>query len=131
MFFFCLPHFPILLLLSRTTHLALLTSRLPALKSEKNEDPLFDDDWDASTPLYPKGSAKSSTNSEAANPPFIVLAMAVGQNVIFDPCKEELVVVDVVLAVACTSSQPTGARIVSIRTLILLPTSLRLAFLTP
>jgi len=60
-----------------TTHLALLTSRLPALKSEKDEDPLFDD-WDASTPLYPKGSAKSSTDSEAAKPPVIVLAMTVG-----------------------------------------------------
>ena len=65
---------------------------------------------------YPKGSAKSSTNSGAAKPPVIVLAMAVGRNVIFDPCKEELVV-DVVLAVACTSSQPTSARIVSIRTI--------------
>ncbi|XTI82591.1 hypothetical protein V2W45_1337765 [Cenococcum geophilum] len=125
MFFFCLPHFPIFLLLSMTTHLALLTSRLPALKSEKDEDPLFDDDWDASMSLYPKGSAKSSTDSEAAKPPVIVLAMTVGQNAIFDPCKEELVVVDVVLAVACISSQPTGARIVSIRTID--PTS----YLTP
>ena len=64
-----------------------------------------------------KRSFADHCNSEAAKPLVIVLAMAVGQNVIFDPCQEELVIVDVVLAVACTSSQPTGARIVSIRTI--------------
>jgi len=97
-----------------TTHLALLTSRLPALKSEKDEDPLFDDDWDASVPLYPK-----DTPTQLDRPPVIILAMAVGSNVIFDPCKEELAVADAVLAVACTSapSSPNGARVVSIRTI--------------
>jgi exosome complex component RRP42 len=100
------------------THLALLTSRLPALKSEKDEDPLFDDDWDASVPLYPKNKGKNA-DGQVDNPPVIVLAMAVGENIIFDPCKEELAVADAVLAIACASSKssPTGARIVSIRTI--------------
>lgn len=95
-----------------TTHLALLTSRLPALKSERDEDPLFDDDWDASVPLYPKDSHR-----QLDKPPVIILAMAVASNIIFDPCKEELAVADAVLAVACTSapSSSQGARVVSIR----------------
>lgn len=97
-----------------TTHLALLTTHLPALKSEQDEDPLFDDDWDAAVPLYPKTAGKTSDK-----PPVIILAMAVGPNIIFDPCKEELAVADAVLAVACTNSpaSSTGARIVSIRTI--------------
>lgn len=97
-----------------TTHLALLTTLLPALKSEKDEDPLFDDDWDAAVPLYPKQAGKTTDK-----PPVIILAMAVGPNIIFDPCKEELAVADAVLAIACTNSSHsvTGARIVSIRTI--------------
>lgn len=97
-----------------TTHLALLTTHLPALKSEQDEDPLFDDDWDAAVPLYPKSAGNVPTDK----PPVVILAMAVGPNIIFDPCKEELAVADAVLAVACTnsSSSSTGARIVSIRT---------------
>lgn len=97
-----------------TTHLALLTTHLPALKSEKDEDPLFDDDWDAAVPLYPKQGPVAM-----GKPPVIVLAMAVGQNIIFDPAKEELAVADAVLAVACTDggSENAGARIVSIRTI--------------
>lgn len=101
------------------THLALLTSRLPALKSEKDEDPLFDDDWDAAVHLYPKNNVKASAQSSQDKPPVIVLAMAVGQNIIFDPCMEELAVADAVLAVACASavSSSARARIVSIRTI--------------
>lgn len=106
-------------LLSMTTHLALLTTHLPALKSEKDEDPLFDDDWAAATPLYTK--SKTSTN-----PPVIILAIAVGDNIIFDPCKEELAVADAVLAIACTTTSDTvkggkgdtsTAKIVSIRSI--------------
>ncbi|KAH7388625.1 3' exoribonuclease family, domain 1-domain-containing protein [Pyrenochaeta sp. MPI-SDFR-AT-0127] len=107
-----------LALLSMTTHLALLTTRLPALKSEKDEDPLFDDDWDASVPLYHKPAGKSSSTLQG-KPPVIILAMAVGANIIFDPCKEELAVADAVLAIACTNStsSASGARIVSIRSI--------------
>lgn len=98
-----------------TTHLALLTTHIPALKSEQDEDPLFNDDWDAAVPLYPKNASKAS----ADKPPVIILAMAVESNIIFDPCKEELAVADAVLAIACTnaSASATGARIVSIRTI--------------
>lgn len=101
------------------THLALLTARLPALTSEKDEDPLFNDDWDASVPLYPKQNGKSAAGQPIDKPPVIVLAMAVGDNIIFDPYKEELAVADAVLAIACTGpkSSTTGARLVSIRTI--------------
>jgi exosome complex component RRP42 len=108
-----------LALLSMTAHLALLTTHLPALKSEKDEDPLFDDDWDAAVPLYPKQAGTNKTAPQLGRPPVIILAMAVGSNIIFDPAKEELAVADAVLAVACTNSasSSTGARIVSIRTI--------------
>lgn len=98
-----------------TTHLALLTARLPALKSEKDEDPLFDDDWDAAVFLYPKSKANASDDK----PPVIVLAMAVGPNIIFDPCMEELAVADSVLAIACANAttSSTRARLVAIRTI--------------
>ncbi|KAJ4417308.1 Exosome complex component rrp42 [Gnomoniopsis sp. IMI 355080] len=82
-------------LLSLTTHLALLATRLPRLKSEGDEDPLFDDDWDSSTYLYPqKGGVALS------RPPVTLLVMAVGNNIIFDPAKEELGVADVALAIS-------------------------------
>lgn len=102
-----------------TAHLALLTTHLPALKSEKDEDPLFDDDWDAAVPLYPKTTTKISNTATIEKPPVIIIAMAVGPNIIFDPSKEELAVADAVLAIACTNSptSSTGARIVSIRTI--------------
>jgi len=82
-------------LLSLTTHLALLSARLPKLKSEQDEDPLFDDDWEASLFLYPR-----TTETTSARPPVTLLVMAVKDNIIFDPCKEELAVAEVVLAVS-------------------------------
>ncbi|TVY29726.1 Exosome complex component [Lachnellula hyalina] len=87
-------------LLSLTTHLALLSTRLPKLKSEQDEDPLFDDDWDASVHLYPAGSAKPSVT---------LLVMAVKDNIIFDPSKEELSVAEVVLAVSIASDSASAA----------------------
>ncbi|ORY15582.1 hypothetical protein BCR34DRAFT_642350 [Clohesyomyces aquaticus] len=106
-----------LALLSMATHLALLTTRLPALKSEKDEDPLFDDDWAASLPLYPNSGRDG--RAVVDKPPVIVVALAVGDNIIFDPCKEELAVADAVLAVACTSSSSSskGVQIVGMRTI--------------
>ncbi|KAK8093786.1 hypothetical protein PG997_000471 [Apiospora hydei] len=110
-------------LLSLTTHLALLATRLPRLKSEADEDPMFDDDWAAATFLYPlqdtssgKASNKSSKQSSAAaaaapasRPPITLLVMAVGDNIIFDPSKEELAVADSAVAVSVAegpSSEP-------------------------
>ncbi|KAF2965441.1 hypothetical protein GQX73_g8143 [Xylaria multiplex] len=85
-------------LLSLTTHLALLATRLPRLKSEGDEDPMFDDDWAASQFIFTRGSA--STGTSTSRPPITLLVMAVGGNVIFDPSKEELAVADCALAVS-------------------------------
>ncbi|KAK7753852.1 Exosome complex component rrp42 [Diatrype stigma] len=115
-------------LLSLTTHLALLSTRLPRLKSEGDEDPMFDDDWAVSTFLYPqqqqrekqkkkekqKQKPSSSSKKPAATssspppqpvavlsrPPITLLVISVGDNIIFDPSKEELAVADSALAVS-------------------------------
>ncbi|RYP31651.1 hypothetical protein DL767_005658 [Monosporascus sp. MG133] len=90
-------------LLSLTTHLALLSTRLPKLKSEAEEDPMFDDDWAASTFIYPQRSSKTSPASlsdGASRPPITLLVISVGDNIIFDPSKEELAVADSALAVS-------------------------------
>ncbi|KAL2116730.1 hypothetical protein VTJ04DRAFT_8898 [Mycothermus thermophilus] len=89
-------------LLSLTTHLALLSTRLPRLKSEGDEDPFFDDDWAVAPYLFPRNNGKDS--SAAPRPPITLLVMAVGNNILFDPSKEELAVADVALAVSVTSS---------------------------
>lgn len=83
-------------LLSLSIHLALLSTALPALVSSGEEDPLFNDDWDAATPLYPADSAEL--------PPITLLVVAVGSNIIFDPSKEELAVADAVLAMSLAKS---------------------------
>ncbi|CAI6097091.1 unnamed protein product [Clonostachys chloroleuca] len=82
-------------LLSLTTHLALLATRLPKLKSEGDEDPMFDDDWESSVFVYPREGA-----SEGTRPPITLLVVTVGDNVIFDPTKEELAVAETALAVS-------------------------------
>lgn len=69
------------------------------MKSEGDEDPLFDDDWDASTYLYPQKGGIS-----LSRPPVTLLVMAVGDNIMFDPAKEELAVADVALAVSVADS---------------------------
>lgn len=89
-------------LLSLTTHLALLATRLPRLKSEGDEDPLFDDDWDSSTYLCPQEGGVS-----LSRPPVTLLVMAVGGNIIFDPAKEELAVADVALAISVADASPS------------------------
>lgn len=88
-------------LLSLTTHLALLSTRLPALISEKDEDPLFNDDWEASLYLYPRASEPAA---QTPKPPFTLLVMSVGENVIFDPSREELSVAESVLAISASPS---------------------------
>ncbi|KAI9697176.1 MAG: hypothetical protein M1836_004740 [Candelina mexicana] len=84
-------------LLSLTTHLALLSTNLPKQISELDEDPLFSDDWVAAKPLYPPSSTSSPSS---IRPPITLLVMAVGDNIIFDPAKEELAVADVILAIS-------------------------------
>ncbi|KAL3422438.1 hypothetical protein PVAG01_06594 [Phlyctema vagabunda] len=87
-------------LLSLTAHLALLSTRLPRLRSEQDEDPLFDDDWAASVYLYPRTETQT-------RPPITLLVMTVGGNIIFDPSKEELAVAEAVLAVSVGESSPS------------------------
>ncbi|PTB71613.1 hypothetical protein M440DRAFT_1442537 [Trichoderma longibrachiatum ATCC 18648] len=82
-------------LLSLTTHLALLATRLPRLKSEGDEDPMFDDDWEAAPFLYPRQGAAAGSR-----PSITLLVVAVGDSILFDPSKEELAVADSALAVS-------------------------------
>ena len=93
-------------LLSLTTHLALLTTHLPAPISTADEDPLFNDDWDAALPLY-SGSYK---------PPVTLLVISVGDNIFFDPSASELSVADSVLAVSAARSEVGGLKVLGIRT---------------
>lgn len=56
---------------------------------------MFDDDWESSVFLYPREGA-----SEGTRPPITLLVVTVGDNVIFDPTKEELAVAETALAVS-------------------------------
>ncbi|KAF2085172.1 hypothetical protein K490DRAFT_47481 [Saccharata proteae CBS 121410] len=109
-------------LLSLTTHLALLSTRLPRLKSELDEDPLFDDDWAASTYLYPRSTTTKATSTITSRPPITLLVTAIGENIIFDPSKEELAVAEAVLAISVgqsppSSTSPSSLRLLSLRTI--------------
>ncbi|EMD01195.1 hypothetical protein BAUCODRAFT_201970 [Baudoinia panamericana UAMH 10762] len=97
------PHSYPLPLLSLTTHLALLNTRLPSLISEKDEDPLFNDDWEASTHLYPH-----TPTTQSSKPPITLLVMSVGANILFDPSADELAVADGVVAISVASSSSTA-----------------------
>jgi len=98
-------------LLSLTTHLALLDSKLPRQTSEPGDDPLFDDDWDAAVLLYPT----ASTN-RTSRPPVTLLVLTVGTNIIFDPSREELAVADAVLAVSFAPDDEGRLQLVALRT---------------
>ncbi|EGE83531.1 hypothetical protein RJZ56_006177 [Blastomyces dermatitidis] len=108
-------------LLSLTTHLALLSTKLPRLISKDEEDPMFDDDWAAAEYLYPrrpsqpqkqqqhrKAASASATNTSTSatphlhpfRPPVTLLVISVGDNIIFDPSREEIAVAEAVLAVS-------------------------------
>ncbi|KAJ5603624.1 hypothetical protein N7537_006580 [Penicillium hordei] len=109
-------------LLSLTTHLALLSTKLPKLKSTGEEDPFFDDDWDAAEYLYPRSNTSKSPLSAAPSypvrPPVTLLVISVGDNVIFDPNREEIAVADAVLAISVTrSSDSESLKLLSIRSI--------------
>jgi exosome complex component RRP42 len=101
-------------LLSLTTHLALLTTRLPALISEKDEDPLFNDDWEASKFLYPRSEKKGST--DGPKPPITLLVASIGSTILFDPSRDELAVADAVVAISVAQSS-SGLSVVALRTI--------------
>jgi exosome complex component RRP42 len=61
---------------------------------------MFDDDWAAARYIYPRLAESSPTGDHMARPPITLLVMAVGDNIIFDPSKEELAVADSALAVS-------------------------------
>lgn len=108
-------------LLSLTTHLALLSTRLPALLSQGDEDPLFNDDWEASTYLYPRQS-KSLPAEHQAKPPIILLVTTVGPNILFDPSRDELAVAETVLAISAAqtsaaTAESSGLKVVAMRTI--------------
>jgi len=88
-------------LLSLTTHLALLNTALPRLKSDPGDDPLFDNDWAAAEPLYAKDEGGDGSRNR---PPITLLVMTVNDNIVFDPSREELAVADAVLAVTVVST---------------------------
>jgi exosome complex component RRP42 len=124
-------------LLSLATHLALRSTRLPKLKSQGEEDPLVDDDWESSIYLFSprskgkrKGQHDPSTTSQPAEPmrlpPITLLVMTAGPNIIFDPSHSELAVADAVLAISVglsvsdkssTTSTSTTPTILAIRTI--------------
>ena len=113
-------------LLSLATHLALRSTRLPKLKSQGEEDPLVDDDWESSEYLFPGANGKSKMKEKGeptermtlTMPPITLLVMTVGDNIIFDPSHSELAVADAVFAVSVglynVNSPPT---IMAIRTI--------------
>ncbi|KAI4186283.1 MAG: hypothetical protein L6R41_003583 [Letrouitia leprolyta] len=111
-------------LLSLTTHLALLATKLPAPISRIDEDPHFNDDWDAAQSLY----GDASGPIQGSRPPFTLLVISVGENIFFDPSREELAVADAVCAVTVgTTPDPvsgrkrqtegSGLRLLSLRTI--------------
>ena len=74
---------------------------------------MFDDDWDAAVPLYSR--SKKGTSSR---PPVTLLVMTVGDNIIFDPDKQELAAAEAVLAVSVASaSDHGGMKLLAIRTI--------------
>ena len=89
---------------------------MPALISEKDEDPLFNDDWEASTYLYPK--SKTKTGDQQKKPPVTLLVMSVGDTILFDPSREELAVAHAVVAIsaAATGEDDGGLKMVALRT---------------
>lgn len=108
-------------LLSLTTHLALLSTKLPKLKSQGEEDPFFDDDWAVAEYLYPRsatGVKQTGSSSQHVRPPVTLLVVSVGENVIFDPNREEIAVADAVLAISITRDDKSqGLKLLSIRTI--------------
>ena len=96
--------------------MALLSTKLPKLKSHGEEDPLFDDDWGVAEYLYPRSDTNkhsagiaTSTSRSQVRPPVTLLVISVGENIIFDPSGEEIAVADSVVALSITRSSDEGS----------------------
>ncbi|KAI5301150.1 hypothetical protein KEM56_001923 [Ascosphaera pollenicola] len=103
---------------------------LPRLTSKDEEDPMFDDDWDAAEWLYPRPTSTTSSKLRSRNlipsrPPVTLLVVSVGENVIFDPTQDEISVADAVFAISVvsdtsvpvTSADRAPLKLISIRTI--------------
>lgn len=64
---------------------------------------MFDDDWEASTFLFPRDGALTG------RPPITLLVIVIGDNIIFDPSKEELAVAETALAVSVAEVRRGGS----------------------
>lgn len=115
-------------LLSMAIHLALRDTRIPRLKSEGEEDPLADDDWEASPYLYKNLSRPEAEYIAQGVPPVTLLVMTVGENVIFDPSSTELSVADGVLAASVGRSAEGETDQVSVLAIRMLETGARDTF---
>lgn len=88
---------------------------------------MFDDDWEASTHLYPRVRTPS-----CSRPPITLLVVSIGGNIFFDPSGEELAVADVALAVSVAEAprvekdakagdmevdEPRGLRLLAMRSI--------------
>lgn len=98
-----------------------MSTKLPKLKSQGEEDPFFDDDWAVAEYLYPRsaiGVKQTGSSSQHVRPPVTLLVVSVGENVIFDPSREEIAVADAVLAISITRDDKSqGLKLLSIRTI--------------
>ncbi|KAF2717540.1 hypothetical protein K431DRAFT_315639 [Polychaeton citri CBS 116435] len=104
-------------LLSLTTHLSLLSTRLPALISEGDEDPLFSDDWEASTFLYTQPNSNAAGKLHQSKPPITLLVISAGENIIFDPSRDELAVAEAVVAISIRQNLLGHMEVVALRTI--------------
>jgi exosome complex component RRP42 len=99
-------------LLSLNVYLALCDTRVPRLKSQGEEDPVADDDWEASRYLYGRGA-------RLKKPALTLLVLVVGENMIFDPSREELAAADAIVAVSvgksAVGSEKEDFRILAVR----------------
>lgn len=70
--------------------------------------------------LYPRKSSNAggkAAPSQYVRPPITLLVISVGENVIFDPNREEIAVADAVLAISVTRDSDAGnLKLLSIRT---------------
>lgn len=95
-----------------------MSTKLPKIKSQGEEDPFFDDDWAVAEYLYPRSStALKKSPSQHVRPPVTLLVISVGDNVIFDPNREEIAVADAVLAISIARDEGEGLKLLSIRTI--------------
>ena len=82
---------------------------------------MFDDDWDASRYLYLRNPSPATTDASPSYrmlPPVTLLVMTVGQNIIFDPTREELSVAEAVMAVSIAAfGREEELRLLGVRTL--------------